>query len=112
MATAQLIRPVEAPSGARAGTTASATRAPAALGGALVALVLYAAFAHGAAGGAAEARLQVAIPIVAALAAAAWLWSGTLRLAAPRMAVAGIALLTIFAAWSGLSVMWSVAPDQ
>ncbi|HEY2771597.1 MAG TPA: O-antigen ligase family protein [Solirubrobacteraceae bacterium] len=58
------------------------------------------------------ARIEVGLAVVAVLAAIAGLWFGTLRLAAPRLALAGLALLTAFAAWSGVTVLWSVAPDQ
>ncbi len=86
--------------------------APGALTGALLLLILYAAFSHGAVQSAAEARLQVAVAAVAAIAGGGWLWSGALRVSAPRMAWVGVALLTGFTLWSGLSVAWSVAPDQ
>ena len=75
-------------------------------------LVLYAAFAHGAVQSAAEARLQVAVAAVAAVAGGAWLWSAALRVSAPRMAWVGVGLLAAFTVWSGLSVAWSVSPDQ
>lgn len=87
-------------------------RSPALLAVALLLLVLYAAFSHGAAAVPTGARIQVAIAALAAIAGAAWLWSGTLRFAAPRTALAGVALLTAFAAWSGVTILWSVAPDQ
>lgn len=79
---------------------------------ALVLLVLYAAFDHGAGGVAAGARLQVAVAAIATVAAAAAIWAGTLRLIAPPLAAAGVGLLALFALWSGLSLAWSVAPDQ
>ncbi len=79
---------------------------------ALLAMVLYAAFAHGAAADAAAARIEVAIAAVAALAAAAGLWAGTLRFSAPPLALTGVALLLGFAVWSGITVLWSVAPNQ
>jgi O-Antigen ligase len=88
------------------------TRLPALLTGALLAVVLYAAFEHGAVALPAEARLQVVIAALAAAAGAGWLWTGTLRLAAPRLAVAGTALLAGFACWSGITLAWSVAPNQ
>ena len=75
-------------------------------------LVLYAAFEHGAIDQAAETRIEVAIAAVAALAAGAWLWTGTLRLSAPRLALAGIGLLSASAVWSGITLIWSVSPDH
>jgi hypothetical protein len=90
----------------------AATRLPAVLTGLLLVVVLYAAFDHGAVALPAEARIQVTIAVLAAAAGAAWLWTGTLRLAAPRLAVAGTALLIAFACWSGITLVWSVAPNQ
>ena len=87
-------------------------RAPKALAAALLLAIIYAAFTHGAVGSPAEPRLQVALAAVAALAAGAWLWTGTLRIAAPRLAVAGVVLLGAFGVWSGITLLWSVAPDQ
>jgi len=46
------------------------------------------------------------------VAGGAWLWSGTLRFSAPRRAVAGIGLLSAFALWSAVTLLWSVAPDN
>ena len=80
--------------------------------GALLALLLYASFAHGAASLGAGARIQVAVAAAAALVAGAAIWTGTLRFAAPRLAVAGVVLLAAFAAWTGVTLAWSVAADQ
>lgn len=96
-----------------------AAHAPSALAGALLLVLLYAAFAHGAIGPpagigspAAESRLEVAIAVIATLAGACLLWSGSLRFSAPRLALAGVGLLAAFAVWSGFTLLWSVAPDQ
>ncbi len=81
----------------------------------LVLLVLacaYAAFADGAIGLADQARLQVGLAAVALWAAALWLAAGSLRLGASRLAWVGVALLVAFAAWSALSLLWSVQPDR
>ncbi len=86
--------------------------APRALAAALLVVVLYAAFAHGATSEATYARVEVALAAIAALTGAAWLWTGTLRFGAPRLAIAGTALLAVFAAWNGITVLWSVAADQ
>jgi hypothetical protein len=59
-----------------------------------------------------EERVQLAIAAIAGIAAAAWLWSGALRLRAPTIVWGGAALLAAFAFWSGLTLLWSVAPDQ
>jgi hypothetical protein len=87
-------------------------RAPSALAAALLVLLLYAAFSHGAATAADGARLDVALAMVAALAGGAWLWTGTLRLSAPGSAFVGAGLLGAFAIWSGITLLWSVAPDH
>lgn len=107
-------------SGGQSGGSAQALRTriravistPVALAGALLAALLYAAFAHGAAGSPAELRLQVAIAALAAIAGAGLLWSGTLRFSAPALALTGVGLLASFALWSGVTLLWSVAPDQ
>jgi hypothetical protein len=78
---------------------------------ALLAACAYAAFAHGGVRIPEESRLQVGIDLVALCAVAAWLS----RRGAPRAAPAGwmgVALLTAFAAWSAVSMLWSVAPDD
>jgi len=112
MATAQLIRPAAPLPGGVAAGVSRAPKAPSALAGAVLAVLLYAAFAHGAAGTAAEARLQVALAGLTALAAGSWLWSGTLRFRAPRLTLFGLASLALFALWSGVTLFWSVAPDD
>src|SRR3954447_19803577 len=58
----------------------------------------------------ADARVEVALSLVAALASAAWLF-GPLRLVAPPLAWGGLGLLGLFALWSGVSLGWSVAAD-
>jgi O-antigen ligase len=91
---------------------ATSDRSPTLLGAALLLLCGYAAFASGAISTSAGARLQVAITLVAAVAAAAWLWTGQLRVQADRPARWAILLLAAFAGWSALSVLWSAAPDH
>lgn len=88
------------------------TRIPLLLAGALIVIVLYAAFDHGAVGLAAGARIEVAIAVLVAVAAAAWLGLDALRLPRSRLALAGLGLLAAFAFWCGLTLLWSVAPDQ
>ncbi len=82
------------------------------LAGALLALCLYAAFAHGAVAAGDEERLQLAITGVAVVSAIVGLWKGGLTLRAPRAGWVAVALLAAFAFWSGASLLWSVAPDQ
>jgi O-antigen ligase len=77
----------------------------------LMLLLLYAAYDHGAAGLSAGARLQTAAAALAAVVAAGVLWTGSLRLAAPRRALLAIGLLGGFALWSAVTLAWSVSPD-
>src|SRR5579884_1137024 len=79
---------------------------------ALLAVILYAAFAHGGVSPSAATRIEVALAALAALAGAALVWTGTLRLRVAPPALAGGALLALFAAWSAVTVLWSVAPNQ
>jgi hypothetical protein len=96
----------------KAVVAASAPRwAPVALALGLLVVTLYAVFAHGANAIPAEPRVQVGLEGLGAVMAAVCLWTGTVRLAAPRAAWAGIALLGAFAVWSGISVLWSITPD-
>ena len=111
MSTVPLAHPGSRPGGVIA-TPRRSARAPIALAGALLAIMLYAAFAHGAISTSTDARIQVAVAVVAAIAGAVGLWSGALSFSAPRVALAGVGLLAAFAAWSGVTVLWSVAPDQ
>jgi O-antigen ligase len=92
--------------------TRSAVLIPAAIATALLALILYAAFAHGAVSPSVDARIELIITGIAVAALVPWLWTGTLRLAAPRTAAVGVGLLGAFGLWSGITVLWSVAPDQ
>lgn len=89
--------------GARSGGVALAV--------ALLLLSAYAVFAHGAIDAPGEPRLQVATALLAAIVAAAFLWGGTLRLSVSGKALIGLAAFVLFALWSGLSLIWSVAPD-
>ncbi len=85
---------------------------PLLIGGALLAVILYAAFAHGAVTRSINTRVELVVAGLSAAAVLGWLWVGAVRLSAPRTAVAGVSLLVAFACWSGLSVLWSVAPDD
>jgi hypothetical protein len=97
----------------RAGARArAAAGAPGALAAALLILTLYSAFAHGALSLSDDARIQVVTAALAALAVGGWVWTGTLRFTAPRLALAGVGMLVAFAVWSGVTVLWSVAADQ
>jgi len=100
---------------ARAGVREARTRRPkpgTALLYALVVACLYAVFAHGGVGLPEEPRLQIGIALVAIGAAIGWLFSRSLSLRAPIEAWIGVGLLLGFAVWSGVTLLWSVAPDQ
>src|SRR5215213_2217103 len=79
---------------------------------ALLAACAYAAFAQGATGPPAETRLQVAFALLLAVAVAAWLWDGGVRVRATGLGWLGVALLVAFAAWTGTTVLWSISPDS
>ncbi len=96
----------------RAGVHERAPAAPAALGVGLAVAVLYAMFANGAIGIPQESKLQIGVAALAFASLAALLYGRGLRMAGGRLALPGIALLAGFAAWSGLSIAWSIAPDE
>jgi len=105
--------PARARDGLGARARAEATPgAPAALGVALAVAVLYAMFASGAIGIPEESRLQIGVGAVAFGALAALLFGRGLHVTPTPLALAGVALLAGFAAWSGLSIAWSIAPDE
>ena len=83
-----------------------------ALGAGLAIAVLYAMFANGAIGIPQESRLQIGVAALAFASLAALLYGRGLRVAGGPLALPGIALLAGFAAWSGLSITWSIAPDE
>ena len=87
-------------------------RSGVALLAALVAVCLYAVFAHGAVGLPEEPRLQIGVALVAAGAAVGVLLTRTLTLRAPPEAWVAVGLLLGFAAWCGISLLWSVAPER
>jgi O-antigen ligase len=100
------------PAPAPAGRAQPGSRQAGALALALVGLCAYAAFAHGAVDVPEETRLQIGLAIVALVAAAWWLGGSGIRLVASREAWWGAGLLVGFAAWSGLSLLWSISPDR
>ncbi|MEJ7782768.1 MAG: O-antigen ligase family protein [Solirubrobacteraceae bacterium] len=79
---------------------------------ALLVVCLYAAFADGAVGLPEAAWVQVSVALLALIAAGTWLFDQGLRLRASRRTWVGIALLSAFAVWAGVSLLWSVAPDR
>src|SRR5437763_9039655 len=113
MSTAQL-------TAGRAGLAADSSHArsaadvavPVSIGVALLAVILYAAFAHGGASASTDTRIELAITAISVAALVPLLWTGRLRLAAPRTAAVAVGLLGAFAIWSGITVLWSVAPNQ
>lgn len=90
-----------------------------ALGLAALALLTYAAFAGGGISVPGESRLQMGIAGVSAAALAGLLFAArhphdapSLRAAAPPVAWAGLALLGLFAVWNGVTLAWSIAPEN
>jgi O-Antigen ligase len=86
--------------------------APWALAAALGIAVLYAAVANGSINIPDETRLQVGVAVVSLLAIAALLFGSQLRFVPDGRARIGLWLLAGFAAWSALSLTWSIAPDE
>ena len=104
--------PADAPTGELPRALRPDRRAGNALLGALLAVLLYAVFADGAASYPHEARLQVVVCALAIVAVGTLLWrGGGLRLTGSRSGWVGLGLLAAFAAWAGLSLAWSVAPS-
>lgn len=79
---------------------------------ALAACVAYAAFASGAIGQPAEARLQVAVSALALLTLGGLLFAPGMRARAANAGWAGIGVLALFAVWTGATMAWSIAPDS
>jgi hypothetical protein len=106
------LAPVSVRTEASGERSATSSRPPVVLAAALLVICLYAAFDHGAVGGGGNERVQLALAAIGSVAAAAWLWNGALILRAPAIVWLGVALLAAFAVWSGITLAWSVAPDQ
>jgi hypothetical protein len=100
------------PGGVGGGVRVPTSRPGSALVGFLLALIAYAAFAQGATSVTQQALVQTAAAIAVIIAAALWLWHGSLPLYAPRLAWIGLGMLSAFALWSGLTLIWSIAPDR
>lgn len=90
----------------------SASRSPALLGLALVATCAYAAFASGATRFPAETRVQVVLAALALATAAAWATRPATVVRLPLATRVGLLGLLAFAAWTGLTLVWSVTPDR
>ena len=82
------------------------------LAAALGVAVVYAVFAEGAIGLSEESNLQLGVALIALLAVAGLAFGARLRFAPDRRARLGLWLLAGFAVWSGLSITWSVLPDE
>src|SRR5688572_14223504 len=78
---------------------------------ALMMLCAWALFSEGATSLQNESGLQIAVCAAALVTLAGLLFSPRVRLRAPATALAGVALLVLFAAWVGWSIDWSIAPD-
>src|SRR3954470_25009678 len=96
---------------ARRRTTPGGDGAASVLLGVLLAVCLYAAFAHGAIDLGAEARVQVVVALDAMVVAALALGAGRLVPRAAPAAWLGAGLLGGFAAWCALSIAWSLTAD-
>ncbi len=79
---------------------------------AFTACLVYACFASGATALPQESWLELALAAIATVAAGVWLYGTGIALRASPLAVAGIALLLLFAAWAAASIAYSVAPDR
>ncbi len=116
MATAELTGELQGSSPEDTGSIAASPRAALRvrlfLAGVLLTLILYAAFDHGAVAQPSGARIEVAVALIAAIAAVAGLCLDALRLPRSRAALGALGLLSLFAAWCGVTLLWSVAPDQ
>jgi hypothetical protein len=88
------------------------SRAPRALLAALAAVVLYAAFADGATTMPRESWVQLGLLLLAGGAAVRALYAGDLRPSAAPGAWLAVGLLAAHAVWSGVTILWSVAPDR
>src|SRR3954451_23294950 len=109
---ASVRRPADTRSGAgRVARARIPTTVAAWVGIALAAAVVYAAFADGAIALPMEARLQAGIAAVAVVAVGALLFGRGMRASSTTAGWAGLALLLLFAIYSGLSLAWSIAPD-
>jgi hypothetical protein len=101
----------EAGAEAPVGPAAAAGRAGPVLTVALLAALTFAVFAHGGASQPDAARVQVVLAALALGTVTAWVLISGLRVAAPPAGWAGLGLLALFAAWTGLSLTWTVAPS-
>lgn len=72
----------------------------------------YAAFWHGATNLPAETRLQVFLAVLALIAVVVWFGAGSPPPSASPRAALGVGLLLAFAVWCGLSLLWSVDPQN
>lgn len=89
------------------------SRSPLALAVALLVTLTYAVFAHGATTAPAETRVQLVLALCALPALAAVVTGRPgLRTVGPPAARLGLVLLLGFAAWCGLTLLWSVTPDR
>jgi O-antigen ligase len=77
----------------------------------LLAACAYAAFANGAVGLPEEPRLQIGLCALALCALVAGA-GGALRIRTSTRVLVAVGLLTAFAAWAALSLLWSVAPAR
>ncbi len=102
------------PAHAAPGAEARAPTPPAAraLLVAFTASLVYACFASGATALPQESWLELALAVIATVAAGVWLYGSGIALRASPLGIAGIGLLVLFAAWAAASIAYSVAPDR
>jgi hypothetical protein len=112
MATAQLTGGLDSPATGSPTPATAVPRASLYIAGVLLVVVLYAAFDHGAVALTAATRVEVAVAVIAAAAGAVWLALYDLSFPHSRPALGAVGLLAGFAAWCGITLLWSVAPDQ
>ena len=85
---------------------------PGLLAAALALATTYAGFASGATRYPQETRLELLLVLAALGAVLSWAGGGGIRWRASRAATVGLALLVLLAAWSALSLLWSITPDR
>jgi hypothetical protein len=103
-----------APGAEAAGAAAAqpSPRAPAVLGGLLLLACAVGAFASGAARPGDAAWLQAGLAALGLLGVCMAAAGAGVRARTTRLGAAGPALLLVLAAWTALTLLWSVAPDQ
>src|ERR1700736_1718900 len=79
---------------------------------AVLCVLAYAVFAQGGIQLPQETYAQVALAVLAVAGSTLWLLGAKRTPPLPRLAWVGLGLLAGFAAWTGLSLLWTVAPED